>query len=167
MCNTLQYIVHICKNLILLTLFPSQTWVVPIPICMIFLEPLKKGYFCILSPKLGLLWCLSAKFGHPCHLKGHLRLWVHFRVKYVVFGFDSISPISFIFLHRNSQERFTQKWPKTVKIGENKSSKKYILRYGSTSQKIGISAILEKNICHLLHFLVVAKSCHKFNAVVK
>ena len=55
----------ICKNLIF-TLNPSQTWVIPCQICMIFLDPLKKCYFCILSSKLGPLWCLSAKFGQPC-----------------------------------------------------------------------------------------------------
>ena len=55
----------ICKNLIF-TLSPSQTWVILYKICMIFLDPLKKYYFCISSSKLGPLWCLSSKFCHPC-----------------------------------------------------------------------------------------------------
>ena len=55
----------ICKNLIF-TLSPSQTWVTPCQICMFFLDPLIKCYFCVLSSKLGPLWCLSGKCGHPC-----------------------------------------------------------------------------------------------------
>ena len=58
----------ICKNLIS-NLPPSQTRVVPCQICMIFLDFSKKNYFCILSSKLGSLWCLSAKFCHPCPFK--------------------------------------------------------------------------------------------------
>ena len=55
----------ICKNLIF-TLSPTQTWVIPCQICMFFLDPLMKYYFCVLSSKLGPLWCLSGKCGHPC-----------------------------------------------------------------------------------------------------
>ena len=55
----------ICKNLIF-TLSPTQTWVIPCQICMFFLDPLIKCYFCVLSSKLGPLWCLSGKCGHPC-----------------------------------------------------------------------------------------------------
>ena len=55
----------ICKNLTF-TLSPTQTWVIPCQICMFFLDPLIKCYFCVLSSKLGPLWCLSGKCGHPC-----------------------------------------------------------------------------------------------------
>ena len=66
----------ICKNLIF-TLSPSQPWVNPCQICIIFLDPLKILFLYLImkirSPAR--MRCPSAKFGLPCPLMNHFGVF--------------------------------------------------------------------------------------------